>query len=158
MEAVSYVAGEPWSDHPQCACPVISTFLRNWNDGLSNDAVRTELLAPLIPKLVGTKASTTVELARVMLCIDWICREFTPTWMDMVPSLKEPADALRALKPIQSWEDLNLAVNPLRHAQEKSNTALDTARAVLKPTTTKLQKSALQLIERMIALKDEVNA
>jgi hypothetical protein len=24
MEAVSYVAGEPWSDTPQCACPVIA--------------------------------------------------------------------------------------------------------------------------------------
>lgn len=23
MEAVAYVAGEPHSDHPQCACPVI---------------------------------------------------------------------------------------------------------------------------------------
>lgn len=28
MEAVAYIAGEPWSDHPECACPVIATFLR----------------------------------------------------------------------------------------------------------------------------------
>lgn len=29
MEAVAYVAGEKWSDHPGCACPVISAFLRS---------------------------------------------------------------------------------------------------------------------------------
>ena len=23
MEAVSYIANEPWSDHPACTCPVI---------------------------------------------------------------------------------------------------------------------------------------
>jgi hypothetical protein len=28
MEAVAFVAGEPWSDYPECACPVISAFLR----------------------------------------------------------------------------------------------------------------------------------
>ena len=32
MEAVSYVAGEPWSDKPTCACPVLGAFLRTWND------------------------------------------------------------------------------------------------------------------------------
>ncbi len=34
MEAVSYVAGEPWSDAPQCACPVITAFMVSWNDSL----------------------------------------------------------------------------------------------------------------------------
>ncbi len=29
MEAVAVVAGEKWSDHPQCASPVISAFLRS---------------------------------------------------------------------------------------------------------------------------------
>ncbi len=51
MEAVSYVAGEVWSDHPECACPVIASFLRSWNDGLPNDAERTRLLRPLVTRL-----------------------------------------------------------------------------------------------------------
>ena len=34
MEAVAWVAGEPWSDKPRCACPVIGDFLRHFNDGL----------------------------------------------------------------------------------------------------------------------------
>lgn len=46
MEAVAYVAGEPWSDHPKCACPVLGAFMRAWNDGLPTDEDRTRLLRP----------------------------------------------------------------------------------------------------------------
>lgn len=28
MEATAYVAGEPWSEAPECICPVIAGFLR----------------------------------------------------------------------------------------------------------------------------------
>src|SRR6185437_10624017 len=52
MEAVAYVAGEPWSDHPQCAFPVITSFMIAWNDGLPNDAERDRLLKPLVPQLI----------------------------------------------------------------------------------------------------------
>ena len=37
MELVAYAAGEPFSDHPNCVCPVIAAFLRNWNDSLKDD-------------------------------------------------------------------------------------------------------------------------
>ena len=53
MEAVAYVAGEEWSDHPECASTVISAFLRSWNDSLSDED--RQMLKPLIPKLVGTR-------------------------------------------------------------------------------------------------------
>ena len=46
MEAVSYIAGEPWSDAPQCACPVITAFLVSWNDALSSNAERDRLDLP----------------------------------------------------------------------------------------------------------------
>ena len=49
MEAVAYVAGEPWSDHPQCACPVLTSFLISWNDAL--DDVTRQRLKPYIPRL-----------------------------------------------------------------------------------------------------------
>src|SRR5690348_6850638 len=32
MEAVAWLAGEPWSDAPQCASPVLAAFCRAWND------------------------------------------------------------------------------------------------------------------------------
>ena len=40
MEAVAWLAGEQWSDKPECACPVISAFVRNWNDSISSDETR----------------------------------------------------------------------------------------------------------------------
>ena len=99
MEAVAYVAGEDWSDSPQCASPVIAAFLRSWNDSLG-DEPRNRLLKPLIPLLVGTKGSAEVEEKRSYMALDWMIRVFTPKWLDMVPALHEHAKALRDLEGI----------------------------------------------------------
>src|SRR5262245_64601994 len=98
MEAVAYVAGEPWSDSPQCACPVISAFLRTWNDGL-NDADRNRLLKPLIPRLVGTRGSKAVEERRSMMAADWLIRTHTAEWLRLA-GLTAQADALASLPEI----------------------------------------------------------
>src|SRR5688500_16148045 len=37
LEAVAYVAGEPFSDHPKCVSPVIAAFGRRWNDDLDDE-------------------------------------------------------------------------------------------------------------------------
>src|SRR5579872_6630219 len=81
MEAVAFVAGEPWSDAPECACPVIAAFLRSWNDVLRTDADRDRLLKPLIPRLVGTRSSAEVERKRSMMAVDWMIRVHTPAWL-----------------------------------------------------------------------------
>jgi hypothetical protein len=94
MEAVAYVAGETWSDHPECASPVIGAFLRSWNDSLS-DADR-QMLKPLIPRLVGTKASDLVEEKRVWMATDWLARECAPAFF-RVAGLTEHAEALERL-------------------------------------------------------------
>ena len=99
MEAVSYVAGEPWSEAPQCACPVITNFLMNWNDTLP-DADRTRLLRPLIPLIVGTRSTKEVEERRSYMALDWLIRVFVPKWLDIVPSLHEHAKDLRDLGAI----------------------------------------------------------
>ena len=54
MEAASYIAGEPWSDHPACVSPVIAAFMRAWNDGLPTNAERDRLLKPLVPLTLNT--------------------------------------------------------------------------------------------------------
>jgi hypothetical protein len=92
MEAVAFVAGEPWSDHPQCASPVIGAFMRAWNDGLPDDE-RTALLLPLIPKLVGTRGSAALESRRATMVADWFVREYTPAWLRLA-ALTAHADAL----------------------------------------------------------------
>src|SRR6478736_7155108 len=100
MEAVSWVAGEPWSDHPVCACPVISSFLRSWNDGLPNDD-RSRLLKPLIAKLVGSKRTKSVESKRAWMALDWSARVSTPAWLELA-GLKDHAEICRRLNPITS--------------------------------------------------------
>ena len=94
MEAVCYVAGERWTDSPACCCPAIAAFLRNWNDSLRTDEERTRLLAPLVPRLVGSKSTPEVELARAMLCVDWSIRVWLPAFLDLSPALTDNAAEL----------------------------------------------------------------
>lgn len=53
MEAVSYVAGEKWSDHPSCTCPLLTSFAIRLNDRMTDK--ERKLLVPVIPLLVGTR-------------------------------------------------------------------------------------------------------
>jgi hypothetical protein len=99
MEAVSYVAGEPWSDEPKCASPVIGAFMRSWNDSLNEEA-RNLLLKPMVPLLVGTASTPEVEERRSYMALNWLIRVFTPKWLDMAPALHEHAKALRELEAI----------------------------------------------------------
>jgi hypothetical protein len=100
MEMAAYVAGEPWSDHPRCACPVITAFMIAWNDGLPSDAERDRLLKPLIPDIVDTKSTPAIEERRSYMALDWLIRVYTPRWLDLVPVLAPHAKALRDLEEI----------------------------------------------------------
>ncbi|PZR53325.1 hypothetical protein DNL40_07295 [Xylanimonas oleitrophica] len=51
MELASFLAGERWSDHPQCTHPLLAMLARAVND-LTSDAARPRL-APLIPSVIG---------------------------------------------------------------------------------------------------------
>jgi hypothetical protein len=53
MEFASYLAGERWSDHPQCTDPVLATLARIVNDAVS-DQRRAELVIH-IPRVVGLR-------------------------------------------------------------------------------------------------------
>jgi hypothetical protein len=100
MEAVAYIAGEPWSDTPQCASPVISAFMSVWNDGLP-DAERTTLLLPLIPRLVGTRGDEALEERRSLMAADWLVRVHTPAWLRLA-KLDAQAELLERLPEITS--------------------------------------------------------
>lgn len=51
MEFASYLAGEPWSDHPKCTHPLLASLARMVND-FSSDQNRSELAA-LTPSVIG---------------------------------------------------------------------------------------------------------
>jgi hypothetical protein len=120
MEAVAYVNGEPHSDHPQCCCPVIGTFLRTWNDQLSDED--RQLLKPLIPRLGGTRATPEIELQRSGLALDWLIREYLPAWLK-VANLEEYAAALATLPAISPPEHLENALPVLKAARGAARAA-----------------------------------
>ena len=178
MEAVAYVAGEPWSDHPGCTCPAITAFMVSWNDGLPNDDERARLLLPLIPALVGTRGTTALETRRANMAADWYIRIQTPAWLRLaglttqaatleafpeitdfakVPALKPTLDAIRkdaAAAWAAAWAVAGAAVWDAAGAA-----AGDAARAAagdaLAPTVAALQESAVDLVKRMCAEQDQ---
>jgi len=124
MEAVAYMAGEPWSDTPACASPVVAAFLRSWNDALSNED-RDRLLpaAVWVPRLVGSRGDDTVEQRRSYLALDWLIRVHTPAWLDLVPSLAPYAAALRALPEIVNLSSAQEAGTVVRDAEPAARDA-----------------------------------
>ena len=167
MEAVSYVSGEPWSDKPACACPVLGAFMRAWNDDLP-EADRDRLLRPLVRRLVGSRSTPEVEVRRSWLAMDWLVRMHAPAWLQLVPALVPHADALMDLRPIMdaqtaaahqstfnaagdaAWDAAGDAVGSAAGAAAW-DAAGAAARDALQPTVATLQRSALDLVDRMLA-------
>lgn len=153
MEAVAYMAGEPWSDAPACASPVIAAFVRTWQDDL-DDADRDRLLpaAVWVPRLVGSLGNDAVEVRRAFMALDWLVRVHAPAWLDLTPSLRPHAAALRALSEVIDVDAAGQA-RPVVYAARAaaSVAARDAAGDSLRPTVEALQASALDLLDRMLA-------
>lgn len=54
MELASVLAGERFSDHPSCVCPIVGALLRGLNDHLPDD-LRQRMLARWAAEAVGTR-------------------------------------------------------------------------------------------------------
>jgi hypothetical protein len=65
MELASYLAGEPWSDHPACTHPLLAAVARDVND-YTSDAARGRL-AELIPSVIGLAGDDLHIDARIAL-------------------------------------------------------------------------------------------
>ena len=105
VEAAAYMAGEPFSDHPQCVDPVIAAFARTWHDRLPDDATRVERSLPLVSVIVGTKGSAELSDRRAVAVGDWCWRHVLPVWLD-VAGLAEQATALRSRPEATTVEEL----------------------------------------------------
>jgi hypothetical protein len=124
MEAVAYVAGEPFSDHPTCASPVITSFLVSWNDAM--DDVDRQMLKPYIVRLVGTNTGKRHEEQRAWMLTDWLARECAPAWMRLA-GLAAQAELLKALAPLTSAASARKAQPVLDAARKDSDAARDAA-------------------------------
>ena len=83
-ELVSMLAGERFSDHPKCACPALTAFLRGYNDGL-DDRGRQDLYG-LAADLVGTRSSerVTTQRGERLVALAW-CYERRVGWLRFGP-------------------------------------------------------------------------
>ncbi len=156
MELVAHIAGEPFSDAPKCVCPVLGAFVRAWNDGLP-DNERDAILKPLLPQLIGTRGSAAVAERRALMAADWLVRTHTVAWLRLA-KLNAQADTLAALPEITSmaqpaaWAAAWAAGDAAWAAAWAAAGAA--AWAAIKDTKQTLQRSAADLVQRMIAAKD----
>lgn len=97
MEAVAWIAGEPHSDHPQCACPVIAAFVRRLNDQLKDD--ERQRLKRYIPQLIGSRSTPEVEMMRAYAAADHAVRVLLPMVMRRI-KLEAEAASLALLQPV----------------------------------------------------------
>ena len=155
MEAVAFVAGESWSDHPACASKVIGAFMRSWNDSL--DDTGRQLLKPYVTRLVGTAGDDALEARRAWMATDWLVRVQTPAWLRLA-GLTEQAERLAALPELVGGDQVPSIKPALEAARSDAaaawaaawDAARDAARAALAPTVEELQISAHQLLDNMI--------
>jgi len=181
MEAVAWIAGEKHTDHPSCVSPVLGAFLRSWNDGLRSDEDRDRLLKPFLPRVIGTAGDGHDE-ARSWMATDWQVRVSAPAWLDLaglkdhaaaLRGLPEITAATRETwnPPLQAarkdaaaawaaawaaardaaWAAAGAAAWAAARAAAR-DAAWAAARDALAPTVLALHPSAVDLLERMVAL------
>jgi pyruvate/2-oxoglutarate dehydrogenase complex dihydrolipoamide acyltransferase (E2) component len=97
MEVVAWLAGEPHSDHPICACPVVSAFVRCLNDQMPTS--ERQRLKPYLTRLVNSVGSTAVRRRRTFLAVDFAVREAAVLGL-WARGRTADADRLAALAPI----------------------------------------------------------
>jgi hypothetical protein len=76
MECVAYIEGEKHTDHPKCACPVVTSFAIRTNDWMKGE--ERQLLLPFVLRIAGSKSSLEVEKQRAFMAADYAVRKFAP--------------------------------------------------------------------------------
>jgi len=108
MEMVAWLAGEPHSDEPSCACPVIAAVTRACNDAM-DDETRDRLLRPLVPLLVNTRGSFAIERVRGLAVVDTLVRRLLPASLRSERRF-DAAHRLAELPPIRTVLDVRHAL------------------------------------------------
>jgi hypothetical protein len=76
MELASMLAGEPFTDQPMTACPVIGGFMRAYNDAC--DDRRRQDLMPYASAVIGTRGDDELAERRAVACLRFAQQVRTP--------------------------------------------------------------------------------
>jgi hypothetical protein len=135
MEAVSDLAGEPWSNSPSCTSPVIAAYARSLNDWLPDD--QRQRLKAYIPRLVGT-AEPDLEVRRAFACADAAVRVFAPLAFKAA-GLVEEAATMGAHAPVDRE-----SAQSARSAAESAESAARSAASSSAWSATESMRSAAE--------------
>jgi hypothetical protein len=69
VELASVLAGEEFSDRPDCVCEVIAAYLRSWNDRASY--VDRQRLRPYATRVIGSGGDRATTRRRGEICLLW---------------------------------------------------------------------------------------
>lgn len=85
MEFASFLAGERWSDHPDCTHPLLAALARDVNDYVGDEA-RLQIM-PLVPSVIGLNGSDPRITA-------WLARDVALTALPVVSSERQGVTAV----------------------------------------------------------------
>lgn len=87
-ELISWVAGLPWSDHPECTDSRLSDLIIAVNDGITDKEKRSEYMRKVIPLAINTasrKAAVTKMLKTLAIRrLKEECLSLAETWPESV--------------------------------------------------------------------------
>lgn len=124
LEAASFVAGEPFTDRPECVSRTLGAYGRALNDVLPDD--KRQELVPLIRRLIGTRDDGLDE-RRGYIALDWLIRTYLPAFLAL--SVEQHADTVRALAPITDLDTARTAGAAVYAAQAAARAAAREAAA-----------------------------
>ena len=84
METVAWLDGEEHTSSPTCTCKIVAEFVRQLNDAIRQTNTRSDLLRPILPRLIGTVVSDVATKRREYIIIDATVRVFVPILLDDV--------------------------------------------------------------------------
>ena len=106
MELSSMLAGEPFTDRPECVCPVLAEFLRTYNDEV--DDQRRRDLYGYASQAVGTRGGHDTERLRANICLRW--------WTGVDPRRRRLRTLVWGLAPSLAARDTEMAYRAAKHA------------------------------------------
>ena len=136
MEAVAFVNGDPWTDHPECACPVLSAYGRAWNDAMPDE--QRQRLIPYIPLLIGTRSNLEVEQQRAFILADLAVRVIAPIALRCC-HLVDESTVLETLPPIM---DATSAESAAKSAESAAKYCARSARSAESATRSAAESAA----------------
>jgi hypothetical protein len=108
MEMTAFIAGEPHSDNPECASPVLTAYGIGLND--AGQQFR-DVLTPIVPQMIGTR-NDELEPERLEYLIFNVARRILPI---VLKEVVDPA-LVEAIVKASTYADLESAADAAAHA------------------------------------------